>query len=755
MIRGILTLPWNESPSTQCVTDSLGRVACLPSVPMASILFSLLSIIKAMFDLNIYPLVREYETCSATVRMSYDLLLRFLPCFLSNALFRIAAMTLMFVFLDWWSVIPCLILFFLNLMTFGVSFKRFNSSPRESICEDMNSVQLNRLSTMDFANRSLQFGSSHSDLPRTPTEEEKMKTVVGWVPPNDLPRSSHLKPYKYDQIGWNQTLGILSPPTPSPQIEAPGDRSSNIITSQPDGAGVELRVNLMERMQSLISNSSNKTDTPSYINEENTSIFLNAITGMFFPSCHTHLEAIGTDLAGSDPQTFFIRNKERQEKLVMWQSSIFQRQVYLFNSLLIIVLIVLWVLVSGVQSFNYNTNVINSFWFTFIMIMMMISGVISIILTWSLTRRCSKSSEPQSATSHQESESFDFSSQRAGGRSIKLYESVSPRQLFINTSKCLGFLIIVLIPIIFSLIFFSSVHKTDPYVFLINQNEGVDKIDLSIITAFPVKYPESSKMIVSQGKLEMDCNQLDEFSRFEGKILIINATKASCKTLLLKGSLYDKAVKSKASGIILLDDTPASKWRVSSPLAERIHGLVKSNNEAGEDIPFLMIRELDWRKFDSQFLSLKRNNKKIFIVWNDPKLINLKEVFSCSNNRSVTIETSHSSQVETRCADGKHLYSNGDIKEKICISGRCSVFGKDCPHSEFDNLKNYSEDLVCDSLNDIDLEISRRGSPPLEPETLSLTTTSDSEYCCYNDDNQDYNSTFIEVIVRDPRICAT
>ena len=26
---------------------------------------------------------------------------------------------------------------------------------------------------------------------------------------------------------------------------------------------------------------------------------------------------IGSDLAGSDPQTFFIRNKERQEKLIM------------------------------------------------------------------------------------------------------------------------------------------------------------------------------------------------------------------------------------------------------------------------------------------------------------------------------------------------------------------------------------------------------------------------------------------------------
>ena len=144
MTRGILTLPWNESPSSTCVTDSLGRVACLPSLPMASVLFSVLSIVKAVFDLNIYPLVREYETSATTVRMSCLLFLRFLPCFLGTALFRVSAISLLFVFLDWWSLIPCILLFLLNLMTFGLSFKRFSSSPRESMCEDMNSVQLNR-----------------------------------------------------------------------------------------------------------------------------------------------------------------------------------------------------------------------------------------------------------------------------------------------------------------------------------------------------------------------------------------------------------------------------------------------------------------------------------------------------------------------------------------------------------------------------------------------------------------------------------
>ena len=144
---------------------------------------------------------------------------------------------------------------------------------------------------MDFANKSLQFGSSASELPVTPTEEEKLRAVVGWVPPEQLPRpaSHHLKPYKwgiiadnimtnfaipcsrYDQIGWNASLGILSPPTPSPQQEgAGGGGAEGGVQCQPDGAGPAepAGARLLGRMQSLISSgSAAATDTPSFVNE--------------------------------------------------------------------------------------------------------------------------------------------------------------------------------------------------------------------------------------------------------------------------------------------------------------------------------------------------------------------------------------------------------------------------------------------------------------------------------------------------------
>ena len=62
------------------------------------------------------------------------------------------------------------------------------------------------------------------------------------------------------------------------------------------------RYSLLSRMSSIVS--SEQTLTPFFINEENTSVFLNAVTGMFFPCCHTHLQPLGPEMAQSDPETY-------------------------------------------------------------------------------------------------------------------------------------------------------------------------------------------------------------------------------------------------------------------------------------------------------------------------------------------------------------------------------------------------------------------------------------------------------------------
>ena len=77
------------------------------------------------------------------------LLFRFAPFFLANAVFRICSFALIIVFLDWWSVIPFSLLLFLNLVVFGLSFRRFSSPPSPTTsCHSLPALELHRLSTM-------------------------------------------------------------------------------------------------------------------------------------------------------------------------------------------------------------------------------------------------------------------------------------------------------------------------------------------------------------------------------------------------------------------------------------------------------------------------------------------------------------------------------------------------------------------------------------------------------------------------------
>ena len=92
ILRGHLPLPWTQPTSSSCIEDSLGRVACLPSIPVASILFSLLSLVKALYDLNIYPLVHDYPPSWERLNKTVDLCFTFLPCFIASAVFRLTTL---------------------------------------------------------------------------------------------------------------------------------------------------------------------------------------------------------------------------------------------------------------------------------------------------------------------------------------------------------------------------------------------------------------------------------------------------------------------------------------------------------------------------------------------------------------------------------------------------------------------------------------------------------------------------------------
>ena len=123
----------------QVFQDSLGRVACLPSIPVASIVFGFLSLVKSLYDLNIYPLVHSLPASPALRRLTIatSLCRSLMPCFVTTAIFRIAVLrsvankhfseslklsniSFMFVYLDNWSLIPIVVIWLVNLTLFSV-----------------------------------------------------------------------------------------------------------------------------------------------------------------------------------------------------------------------------------------------------------------------------------------------------------------------------------------------------------------------------------------------------------------------------------------------------------------------------------------------------------------------------------------------------------------------------------------------------------------------------------------------------------
>merc|ERR1719219_1265493 len=89
---------------------------------------------------------------------------------------------------------------------------------------------------------------------------------------------------------------------------------------------------------------------------------------MFFPSCHTRLEKS------------LVANLN-ENNLLRWQRRIFQTQVVYFNIISIIAIIIVAILVTMIETYNYAPTTLNPFWFMmcsfFLAMMMLVSTVLA------------------------------------------------------------------------------------------------------------------------------------------------------------------------------------------------------------------------------------------------------------------------------------------------------------------------------------------------------------------------------------------
>ena len=100
---------------------SLKRQFCLPSVPVFSLLFSFLSLVKAFHDLNIFPLVDIYSSRRKRgEHLRLRLLLSLLPGFLASSMFRIVSLAFACIYLDIYLAFVALPMLLLNLVLYGI-----------------------------------------------------------------------------------------------------------------------------------------------------------------------------------------------------------------------------------------------------------------------------------------------------------------------------------------------------------------------------------------------------------------------------------------------------------------------------------------------------------------------------------------------------------------------------------------------------------------------------------------------------------
>ena len=265
MFRGILTLPWDQPLSSSCVEDSLGRVACLPSIPMLSMLFSLLSILKSVFDLNMSAVSSASLSSLTKSKVCQHLVLCFFPFYLCNILFRLPAYAFILTFIDIWSIIPGLVLYVLQLALCGLFFIR--QEPEEA----------------DVPLDNIMKGSTGTINQATTDDQGRSEQTLVW-----------------DGQHWTSKSIIET---------SCEQRQPSVLESDGD---------VEDERRNKVDMSEGETSVKTMIDELNTPVFFNSLAGCFFPCVYT-LVARQRRLTLRDIEDLVMWNM----KVVMFQSFLF------------------------------------------------------------------------------------------------------------------------------------------------------------------------------------------------------------------------------------------------------------------------------------------------------------------------------------------------------------------------------------------------------------------------------------------------
>ena len=653
MSRGILTLPWDQSLSSSCVEDSLGRVACLPSIPMLSLLFSLLSILKSALDINLIP----YVSCSlnniAKAKVCQHFVLCFLPFFLCNILFRLPAYAFIMTFLDYWSIIPAVILYIVHLACCGLFFIKQENMDNQGIELPMDNIMSESTGTINLV--------TTDDEGRTDTRNEDRESH---------PAKAVKSRGKSSELIWNGKEWM----------------STSVCVGDTSNKNTERQLSRNSDFESSGNNNEEKENFE--INERNTPLFLNSVSGFFYPSVNSTL-VIKSGYS-------CLRILQDFQK---WQLQIIMTQVLIFNCAALIIVIVIFILVTFVDSFNYKGNIMDSFWFSMMTLYLLLIGVIGAIWSFQVFPESKfplMESVEEEEIVHTEKENNEMKTKRTVRRrhitgesktdSICsenhnfLYQEKGPNKIKTRFIYCLAASFLVLTPSILGVFLYKFLPKKQ--IFLTFAYQDQNQVNLDIIESRIFQFENNFQI------LEND----PEFIR--------NLTE----------SVFDQ---DKFNMSILLDNRPEERWRISSPIWYH-------QNQKHENI---IIKGRDFAKIRKKATNLAIS-KNITVL---PVIINY--LSKCSSSSLIYInrdkKDSHSSLGQYKYFLDGHLYENWKVRSV------CYINGEPCQYDFNDYTQIKCEQNIIDGTEFVDFSKNEK----LERVQIIYNENTRVKYCCLNSSN--------------------
>ena len=219
------------------------------------------------------------------------------------------------------------------------------------------------------------------------------------------------------------------------------------------------------------------------INETSCPLFFNALTSFIFPV--VYIPNINTK--GNLSYT-----KDTIKSFKLWQSKLIFFEVLIINSSIIINLLVVGILVTFVDSFNYRYNIISFFWFNFILMALIVFGIVTLLWSYCIYPTnffldIIKFDDKQNSNicdsignerrRHLTGNSFTESVNSANNSILQ--ENIKLGKLPLKLIFCLTLITFALIPIISGIIVYKLKPETNIFLVTTQKNEQGTKINVA------------------------------------------------------------------------------------------------------------------------------------------------------------------------------------------------------------------------------------------------------------------------------------